>query len=662
LLKRPSAPLLPSHISNTGIHNLSNYPLSEKEILALSLGQTFIPTPRNMNDLPSYMRQQLEDYRRRCSITRYFHKHPPSSETDPKLRVKGSTWNPPLPPGDIIYRYLNQVQAKLDRSIQHAQQSLNSNKNFNKTPDWIHSTLLTLKNNPDIIITDADKNMGICVVSTQEYVAEGMRQLTDPLTYRELSAPPDFNKIRDDLETLLKSHNRFFAPKKRATDVPKLSDLAKFCLQDLGCSHNNPNPTHNIRLRLGHFYMLMKVHKEKVTGRPIVSSFDTCSYHVSRYIDAVLQPILKQAFSYVQSSEHLIHLLEKKPIAISHRNKCVMLCADIESLYPNIPLDKGLEFFKKSIEFNNNKLKKKANHLSPEEIDLICDLTKWVLHNNYFTFGNKIFHQINGTAMGTPCAVVFACLFIDELERSVMKKYGLTTVQYRRYIDDIFAIFAERAHAEAFIKHFNEVCKTIKCSDSSVTISAENGVFLDVIVYRPPSFLDDGKLHTRLFQKKQNKYLYIPPFSNHSKSMFPAFITAEINRYRLLCTNDEDFHTACKQFESRLLDRGYLSSFLKPLFLSLPTRQSLLDKVSVRYSQPPAEKQKDKLGPFVFKVVGTPQTKRLNLAHCLCPSDGLEEHPALEPLFKKKPIVSYSNAPSISTYFSRARKSLHSYL
>jgi hypothetical protein len=637
--------------------------LSEKEILALSLGQTFIPTPKVMKDFSVYIDKQFDDYHRRCSIARYFNEHPSSSEIDPKLRVKGSTWIPPLSSGDIMYRYLNQVEAKLDRSVRKLEQSFAEHyDHMEKTPNWIYSTLRDLKSNTDIIITDADKNMGICVISTEQYVKEGLRQLNDPSTYRELSEPPNFGDIRVELESILKRHNSFFAPKKYPKESPRLSDLAKLFFQDLGCSHNNPNPTPSSRLRLGHFYMLMKVHKEKVTGRPIVSSFDTCSYHVSRYIDAVLQPLLKRSFSYVQSSEHLIHLLEKSPVRVADRDESVMLCADIESLYPNIPLDIGMEFFKRSIIFNNNKLK--TNKLSRAEIDLICDLTKWVLHNNYFTFGDKIYHQINGTAMGTPCAVVFACLFIDELERGIMQRHKFTPFLYRRYIDDIFAIFAKKAQAEEFISKFNGVCTTIRCADSSTTISTEKGVFLDVEVFRPSSFTTDGFLHTRLFQKKQNKYLYIPPFSYHSKSMFPAFITAEINRYRLLCTDDQDFLTACQQFKGRLQDRGYSLSFLNPLFLSLPTRQSLLDKVHARFSQlSVAEKsQKPVPAPFVFKVIGTPQTKMLKLANCLTPSDGIERHPALEPFFKKKPIVSYSNAPSISTYFSRARKSLHGYL
>jgi len=657
------APLLPSHISNTGIHNLSNYPLSEKEILALSLGQTFIPTPRAMKDLPSYIDEQFADYRRRCSVACYFHEHPSSMETDPKLRIKGSNWNPPLSSNHILFQYMNQVEAKLDRSVQEVQRRFEKHdQTSQKTPPWIHSTLLNLKNNKDIIITDADKNMGICVISTKQYVEEGLRQLNDDKTYRALSKPPDIDTIRADLESILKRHNRFTGPKRFANSKPVLSDLAKFCLQDLGSTLHSKTPSCNEKLRLGHFYLLMKVHKEKVTGRPIVSSYDTCTYHVSRYIDSILQPLLKRAFSYVQSSEHLIHLLERTEVPVDCRDKSVMLCADIESLYPNIPLDEGLKLFKSSIEFNNKKLKK-TERLSDSDIALVCDLTEWVLHNNYFTFGDKIYHQINGTAMGTPCAVVFACLFIDALERDIINKHKLTPILYRRYIDDIFAIFAERAQAETFIKKFNSVFDTIKCGASSTTISPDQGVFLDAEVYRPTSFVEFGRFHTRLFQKKQNKYLYIPPFSYHSKSMFPAFIKAEINRYRLLCTDDHDFNTACKQFETRLKDRGYSPSFLKPLFLSLPDRQSLLNNVSSRFSPNlPAGKQSNTPCPFIFKVIGSPQTKLLNIARCLCPSEDLKEHPALTPLFQRKPLVSYSNAPSISTYFSRARKSLHSYL
>ena len=75
-------------------------------------------------------------------------------------------------------------------------------------------------------------------------------------------------------------------------------------------------------------------------------------------------------------------------------------------LYPHIPHDEGLEALRKAILGGNVDL--------PEE-DLLA-LTKLVLENNYFEFGEKTYRQKLGTAIGTKLAPAYANLFMGELE------------------------------------------------------------------------------------------------------------------------------------------------------------------------------------------------------------------------------------------------------
>ena len=46
------------------------------------------------------------------------------------------------------------------------------------------SAIDELASNPDIIITDADKNMGTVVISTSDYIKFANKHLVDALTYR----------------------------------------------------------------------------------------------------------------------------------------------------------------------------------------------------------------------------------------------------------------------------------------------------------------------------------------------------------------------------------------------------------------------------------------------------------------------------------------------
>lgn len=621
--------------------------------MALSLGQSFIPTPNPSSELPTLIDTQFSDFQRRTGSQRFFQLNPKTEVPDSKfLRVSHSTWDPlpHLPPNDPILTYHEEVHSNLQHSLHNVQRSFFSlARSMHRTPRWLFQTLRELKNNSDIIITDADKNMGLCVISTTDYIAEALRQLSDTSTYRLLSKPPCFDDLRLQLLGIFKSYDRDF----KFRNVP--SRLIRFCLQDLGLSSSSS------RLRLGHFYMLMKVHKPTVVGRPIVSSYDTCSYYVSKYIDFKLQPLLRHLNSYIQSSEHFIHILTTHPVPSQYRQDCVILCADVDSLYPSIPIKEALPLYRESIIVYNNKCNQL---LSAKEIDLILDLTHWVLHNNYFTFGTNVYHQIKGTAMGTPCAVVFACFFLDAIERRVLQSTLCPNgpvdffVIFCRYIDDIFAVFASRKHAELFLELFNNFMKDIiKCS--SCTIDLLQGVFLDTLIYRPDSFLEDGLFATSLYQKPQNKYLYIPPFSYHPPSMFSAFIIAELKRYRLLCSRDSDFIHIKQLFKERLLQRGYSSSFLQPLFLIPLDRQSLLQKVHDRFTSPTSDQSMNSSGPLIFKTIGTPQTRLLRISKCIQPSATITSDPSISSLFEVPPTVSVSNPPSIATFFSPSRKSLH---
>ena len=56
-------------------------------------------------------------------------------------------------------------------------------------------------------------------------------------------------------------------------------------------------------------------------------------------------------------------------------------------------------------------------------------MAEFVLKNDFFEFNNQIKQQISGTAIGTKCAQMYACIFMDKL------------FWWIRYIDDIFLIW-----------------------------------------------------------------------------------------------------------------------------------------------------------------------------------------------------------------------------
>ena len=64
------------------------------------------------------------------------------------------------------------------------------------------------------------------------------------------------------------------------------------------------------------------------------------------------------------------------------------------------------------------------------------DLLTLVMTKNGFKFGDTWWRQLAGTAMGTPCACIYATLFFSYFERTIiLKKYKANILYYGRQIE-----------------------------------------------------------------------------------------------------------------------------------------------------------------------------------------------------------------------------------
>jgi hypothetical protein len=240
----------------------------------------------------------------------------------------------------------------------------------------------------------------------------------------------------------------------------------------------------------------------------------------------------------------------------------VILCADVKSLYPSIPIEFGLKA--------TEAILKQYNYLK-DEIPFILELLSWVLKHNYIYFEDEIYLQLEGTAMGTPIAVVYSNIVLAYLEQSC---HDLHPQFYSRFIDDLFVICDDNSQAIQIVKAFNSHHPKLQLDPSSITI-ASSGIYLDLTI----SISHCDKVEFKLYQKEINKYLYIPPTSNHPKSLLSNIIVQELKRYCLYCSITSDFEELAKKFWTRLLNRGYDEAFLTPLFENIPSREALLQNL-----------------------------------------------------------------------------------
>ena len=73
----------------------------------------------------------------------------------------------------------------------------------------------------------------------------------------------------------------------------------------------------------------------------------------------------------------------------------------------------------------------------------MIQLARLVFENNYLSseFCPDIFHQKFGIAMGTPFSVTVANAFMYHHEKDIVDHYSQYFILYKRFIDDIFAIW-----------------------------------------------------------------------------------------------------------------------------------------------------------------------------------------------------------------------------
>ena len=141
-----------------------------------------------------------------------------------------------------------------------------------------------------------------------------------------------------------------------------------------------------------------------IPGRPIVSSIYTMTCHTSVYLDMQLQPIFKLLNTVCTSTNTMINDMHTLKFPLSS----VILCADVTALYPNIPIDLGITTFHNVVIA--------AKQFNPDHLSFLMSLLRWVLTHNYCTFQDRIYLQVEGTAMGTPVATTYANIFLYGIE------------------------------------------------------------------------------------------------------------------------------------------------------------------------------------------------------------------------------------------------------
>lgn len=381
--------------------------------------------------------------------------------------------------------------------------------------------LATLKNirntHPHVIFTSSDKNLGLCALHVKDYHSLAMMHLQDDTKY-------EF--IYHDLPTVISSINIRSILHLFRKMTKQEHDFLLF----------------EREFSLPKFHLLPKVHKStiKLQTRPIIGATNWCTTPASVLFDDRLQQHLPKFTAVLRNSQDLVKCLENIPLL--HANDW-LVTMDVISLYPNIDLDL-------------------LNQVLNELDNSFLAISNFITRNNYFVYNKQIFRQKNGIAMGTNCAVNLAQIYLGSLLDTYLTTYSGIKL-YKRYIDDMFAIF--NGSEQDLIAFFAFVNSLVPCIKITFTYSKSTTEFLDLKIFTEP----DGSIAYCTHQKSQNKYHYLSPRSCHPRHTLSGYIKGELIRYARNSSQSFYFEHTKQLFLNRLLVRGFPKAYLEQVFLKV---------------------------------------------------------------------------------------------
>ena len=369
-------------------------------------------------------------------------------------------------PIELLFQRLRSLSLPCNFSdLQRDLQSL-SQRTYNALrPRWLpffrkddYILMKELAKNPDIVILRPDKGRGTVILDKADYINKMSTILQDNTKFLKIGAPtfPPIFKQEDRI-------NRFL---KQLKDNGIINNDMYLELFSSGNAY-------------GVLYGLPKIHKEHVPLRPILAAYNTPNYKIAKHINNLITPYSINQYSLTNSSSLI-------PDILTQDSDLYMVSLDVTSLFTNVPLQATIQIILDKVFENENEL---FHNFSKSEFKKFLEIA--VLDTNFIS-NNSVYRQTDGVAMGSPLGPAFANIFMSWLEAQILDQCpsSYKPIFYRRYVDDTFALFTNKASAELFLEFANNF-------HDNINFTMENEIdnqlpFLDILIERTPSGFSTG--------------------------------------------------------------------------------------------------------------------------------------------------------------------------
>ena len=595
----------------TRVINLSTVPLSEDEVSVLCLGLSFTPVPKA--DVFELERDMYEFTRR---LRLMYHFRNDNTKDESLVRSKSSF---------CPNRHDNEELEEICSSIEKSSIKIcKPRDNIGGLRMALDSLMRKTRNN-ELVIKPADKGSIIVVMSPQFYWDMCLRHLNNPVFYVEVPGDP-CTIIMEKLNSFLEKYKS------------RLTSKEFQCL-----SYSD--------YKLSNFYMLPKLHKSvevnsvveaerkeyihipggvtDLDGRPIVSGPSFHTRNLSVMIHCILLPcldhikyILRDSFDFQEKLDHQCH------------PDTLFVTWDIKSLYTSIRHD----LFYTAVEFWLDKLGDRIPLLNRFGRNFVMEALKIILELNYFMINGMIFHQLMGTAMGTPAAVVGANLVVAFLEikmfRLLPQLYPRDFVDFLvrsffRFLDDLFHEWLPNFDIQPLYELLNSLDPDVKFLLDAIR-NASN--YLDLTVSRK-----ERRLVFDIYHKPTNSFNYLKYTSCHPLHTKKNIALSLGRRIIKLCSA-ENHQKNLQELKDHLVKCDHPPSVIDDAFNKL-------------FAAPPPKETEDCI-PFVH-TYNPGQSPNFNLLNrCL---DQIRSPSMKKAFHNKRPLLTTRQPPNLRKLLTKAK-------
>ena len=212
------------------------------------------------------------------------------------------------------------------------------------------------------------------------------------------------------------------------------------------------------------------------------------------------------------------------------KNSTTMRPFDGVSLFTSIPVSLALNVVKRKL--SENDVWGSYTNLQDKQV---VELLEFVLSNSYFKFEDTYFHQISGSAMGSPVSAAIAEIVMQEIGTIALDSSPCPVLWWRLYVNDSNSCLRQQ-DVQKFHSHLNSINANIQFTIEMPSTSEQGHAisFPDTNI----TFTDNGDIEVDVHRKSTHTNKYMSFHSHNSIQSERNVVKTLIDRAGVPSTDD----------------------------------------------------------------------------------------------------------------------------